>query len=532
MSKEESKDENTDVGYFGSGIYFTNSARYAAEIYSDGNLLLAWVTMREPYPVVANAICNLPAKPTDMKKLEGYGAYQNYNAHYIPVVPIDPTHPKCAVYYPCAQSQEPVLDEIVVFQKSQALARFWIELEIDLPKTLGEPQTTVGLLLDKILDLLEKEEIQQDAEALQILETKSEMLIVLNPNQELSLPEQEFFRWILKLLDEAGKVRGFVRKKLMQPPSAPPSPATPHSPVQPHSPPAIQNNPTSPQVHPQPFQYQNPYPQPFQQPFSQNPYQQPLQPPFLQNPYQQPNPSPFPPIVNSPKPTQIQPIATPIQPKLPSIAFGKAKWAIHFGDIGHEPPLPPDIDKILSSPCPFFSSFWSNKKVEETHMLVLIPATVNGNPLTLKSLGELVKAPKQGNASKYEYLSLGEYKDTPTPRSYWALMTRDVLEGTRSKNYSDQKKIVEGFRQKTGIPYEVPNVLPTAVCLFMIHASTGKHLYGRDPWTYTRCQEAYNKDWQLVAGGFASPGLDVDYGYDVAIATLVLRVCGSFRFQE
>src|SRR6476620_385041 len=38
----------------------------------------------------------------------------------------------------------------------------------------------------------------------------------------------------------------------------------------------------------------------------------------------------------------------------PKIAFGKKQWAKYFGDIGEEPPLPKDIDKILKSPCPLF----------------------------------------------------------------------------------------------------------------------------------------------------------------------------------
>ena len=36
------------------------------------------------------------------------------------------------------------------------------------------------------------------------------------------------------------------------------------------------------------------------------------------------------------------------------IAFGKEMWATYLGDIGVEPPLPPDIKVILSAPCPFF----------------------------------------------------------------------------------------------------------------------------------------------------------------------------------
>ena len=93
--------KSTDLGFFGSGIYFTNSARYAADIYSDGNLLLTWVSMRSPYPVISDK--PLSQKPSDMGKLEGLGAYQNYNAHYVPVVPLNPHDAACAVYYPCPQ---------------------------------------------------------------------------------------------------------------------------------------------------------------------------------------------------------------------------------------------------------------------------------------------------------------------------------------------------------------------------------------------------------------------------------------------
>ena len=123
---------SNDIGFFGSGIYFTNNARYAADIYSNGHMLLAWVSMREPYPVIADA--THPQKPSDMKKLEGLHAYKNYNAHYIPVISIDPQKPMCTIYYPCTQGQNPTLDEVVVFQKSQTLPRFWVELVVDLPR--------------------------------------------------------------------------------------------------------------------------------------------------------------------------------------------------------------------------------------------------------------------------------------------------------------------------------------------------------------------------------------------------------------
>ena len=125
---------STNIDFFGNGIYFTNSAQYAA-LYAKGHLLLSWVSMREPYPVVSDTL--FPSKPTDMKMLEGRGAYQNYNAHYIPITSIAPDNPNCVIYYPTCEGQIAHWDEIVVFQKSQALPRFWIELAPDGPQMLS-----------------------------------------------------------------------------------------------------------------------------------------------------------------------------------------------------------------------------------------------------------------------------------------------------------------------------------------------------------------------------------------------------------
>lgn len=121
--------KSTDPGYFGGGVYFTTSAKYAA-MYNSGNLLLAWVSMKEPFPIVNDK--PHPQRGTDMKKLEGTGAYQTYNAHYIPVAPTS-DHPLCMEYYPCYKNQAPVCDELVVFQEAQTLPRFWIELAVDFP---------------------------------------------------------------------------------------------------------------------------------------------------------------------------------------------------------------------------------------------------------------------------------------------------------------------------------------------------------------------------------------------------------------
>jgi hypothetical protein len=381
-SAQQGANLSTDIGYFGSGIYFTNSARYAT-LYSNGHLLLAWVSMREPYPVV-NDVPH-PTKGSDMKKLEGLGHYLNYNAHYIPVASTKPHKPDCMEYYPCYRNQIPTCDEIVVFDKSQTLSRFWIELALDSP---GNPLPSPGV------------------------------------SKPASQP----------LKPAAASLPPYSVAKALPPTSKTTTQTT-----------------TTPSA--------------------------------------------------ASQPTPVPQISKPVAVPQPSIAFGAADWRKHFGDVGVEPPLPPDIEQILNGPCPI----WPGKTLRETHLLVLIPERVNGQPLTLKLLGELVQKPLQGNATKYSHFNIGEYKDPPAPASHWALVTRDVLPNSRNKPYAEQQKIPQGYAG-----YQVPTILDAATAMFMEYIRSGTRLYGDSPWTYTRCQEKHNKDWQLLVGGFSAAGLVVN----------------------
>jgi hypothetical protein len=100
----------------------------------------------------------------------------------------------------------------------------------------------------------------------------------------------------------------------------------------------------------------------------------------------------------------------------------------------------------LESRCPF----WPDKKVKDTHLLVLVPAKVDGQPFTLDLLEKLIKHPKGGgHATAYDYYDSDTKKQFGTqspPASYWVLMTRDVLDGSRNKKYKDQKALVAASR--------------------------------------------------------------------------------------
>lgn len=209
----------------------------------------------------------------------------------------------------------------------------------------------------------------------------------------------------------------------------------------------------------------------------------------------------------------------------PEITFGKAAWKKYFGDVGLEVPLPLDIHKILKSPCPF----WPGKKVEETHMLVLIPETVDGKPLNLKTLQELVKAPKEGHGTEYRYIwdaIMNEHGET-TVKSHWVLMTKDVIEGSGNKNYMEQQTLISEISKKIGITYEVPTLLDAVVCLFTRFVSSKERLFNHEPGTYTRCQER-TEDYPIIVGGFSPYGLIVN----VCFGSGYLGVAALRKFSQ
>lgn len=169
------------------------------------------------------------------------------------------------------------------------------------------------------------------------------------------------------------------------------------------------------------------------------------------------------------------------QGKLPAIAFGKAEWEKYVGDIGVEPPLPGNIYQILQSPCPF----QPGKTIGETHLLTLIPRTVDRDPLTLNSLCELVKNPKQGHKLKSGYWLFYEpvesnFGDTPNPNSYWVLVSKEIIPNSLAKRYEVQLQLLQEFNQRSPIQYEAPTMQEAATSILMEYIRSGNRLYKND----------------------------------------------------
>jgi hypothetical protein len=191
--------------------------------------------------------------------------------------------------------------------------------------------------------------------------------------------------------------------------------------------------------------------------------------------------------------------------------LGEVEWKQYFGDVGLVPDLPGDVVTILDGPCPF----WPDQLVKDTHLLVLIPATVGGVPLTLNLLGELIQHPSHGG-HRTEYgcyhgrikAQMGEQSPLC---SYWLLMTRDVLPGSRNEGCAHQKELVAGYASREGVPYALPSVLEAATAILMHHARAGERLFGDDPRTCTRCPAGVDGRDPTIVGGFGSSGLFVRY---------------------
>ena len=204
---------------------------------------------------------------------------------------------------------------------------------------------------------------------------------------------------------------------------------------------------------------------------------------------------------------QRAPVLVPT--KLPAESFGAEEWSRYFGEVGVAPPLPQRIVSTLSSPCPF----WPGEIVKDTHLLVLIPATVAGSAFSFNLLGELIRHPKSGGCpTRYDCYDsdVKEVLGAQSPgRSCWVLMTRDVITGSRNKDYAAQKALVAAHAKRTGLPYELPSALEAATAILSHHVCSGERLYADHPWTYTRCQELVDNQYPVIVGGITPGGLFV-----------------------
>ncbi len=205
-------------------------------------------------------------------------------------------------------------------------------------------------------------------------------------------------------------------------------------------------------------------------------------------------------------------------PRISGAAFGREAWARYLGNTGAEPSLPPDIDTILHGKCPF----WPDNRVRDTHLLVLIPATVCGRPFTLDLLENLTKNPSGGGHSArccYESNVVKEElgSQLSSYNSYWMLITKSIVPDSQCKTAEEQELLVADYSRKTGVDYALPSPLEAATAILSHYVRSGERICPDYPRMYTRCAGKVDYIYPIYMGLFSLAGLNIGIdGYDAS----------------
>lgn len=179
-------------------------------------------------------------------------------------------------------------------------------------------------------------------------------------------------------------------------------------------------------------------------------------------------------------------------------AFGLRDWQRFFGDVGEAPDLPDDIVDILQSYCPF----WQSRKVWDTHILVLIPQSIDGRPFNLNLLEEIIQNPREKEPLQFSYYNqaiANSIGSTEIEGSYWVLMTKYMIPVGVNIGYDEQQEVIRRYSEE----YDLPRTLEAATSILMHFLKTGSLLYQEN---YARCQE------DVAVGRFSSEGLYISDG--------------------
>lgn len=123
------------------------------------------------------------------------------------------------------------------------------------------------------------------------------------------------------------------------------------------------------------------------------------------------------------------------------------------------PPLPSNIDQILSSLCPIFAGLRkpddTHYTINETHSLFLAPAgsvyqLIAGDPKATTLFSHVKNNMTETAGDNADILLIEE----PT----WMLGLKELLPDSTEKTYAEQEKMIEELQNTTGIHYTFPNL--------------------------------------------------------------------------
>ena len=200
--------------------------------------------------------------------------------------------------------------------------------------------------------------------------------------------------------------------------------------------------------------------------------------------------------------------------------LGAEAWRKQGIDVGAEPALPATItEELLNSECPLHPG----EQIKDTHLLVLVPKTVNGEPYTALKLDELC-ATRKGSGDTLINDGWKSWKEQPWAsqqqvESEWVLIPKsdpDPKKAPADKHFRSKDIAAQQNVHETHYPEyrEVKTLeLMTAVLLNDLVNGDPRML---DGWNHLRCVEPNASGGRVCVGFFSAPGLSVDDGHVVS----------------
>lgn len=146
--------------------------------------------------------------------------------------------------------------------------------------------------------------------------------------------------------------------------------------------------------------------------------------------------------------------------------FGPEDWEYLFGvKVDDAPQLPAMTFEELNEPCPI----WKDKKVKETHLLMLIPKGVS-----LQSFAKMIQESTLKDKSTYgPPLRYPGDETMSQSQSEWVLLTKKVIpESVKKSNYHEKLKLLPQEED-----YDGQSLLQTVISALMYRAKNGKQLF-------------------------------------------------------
>lgn len=197
--------------------------------------------------------------------------------------------------------------------------------------------------------------------------------------------------------------------------------------------------------------------------------------------------------------------------------LGPDQWKRQQIDVGQVPPFPPSLtEALLNSECPLNTG----STIKDTHLLVLVPKTVDGEAYSALKLDELC-ASRKGSGRRLIFAGMEqatrwksqEWASIPQSKSEWLLIPvshPDALKSPqkqlRHKAVVEQDKVHQDYYPEYR---EVKAVeLMTAVLLYdMVHKERLLPNY------HQRCEEPNHSGGRVCVGLFYGGGLKVSLTY-------------------